>query len=64
MDESAGCRGCAVRDAKIAELQERIADLEALVRVGCGRMNELEAKPADKPPPRRAGPKLPNAADK
>lgn len=64
MDESAGCRGCAARDAKIAELQARIADLEALVRDGLGRMKELEAKLADKPPPTRAGPKLPKAPDK
>jgi transposase len=64
MDDSAGCRGCAARDAKIAELQARIADLAALVRDGLSRLKELEGKLADKPPAPRTAPKLPKAPDK
>ena len=47
------CPGCAARDRKIAELEARLAKLEALVRGG-----KLQAAPFSKRPP-KAQPKPP-----
>ncbi len=64
MDESAGCRGCASRDAIIAELRARIADVESLSREALGRIKELEAELSGQKPPPREAPPLPKPPDK
>jgi transposase len=64
MDEAATCPGCRDRDARIAVLEARVADLDALLRDALGRIKDLEAKLAANTPPPRPPAALPPAPAK